>query len=183
MPNKFPNSAIATPQISTSTVVVVVAQQSLSPSNPPQKRECSADTYMSAAVLSRRRVPGPSSTLGGSTEDDERPASRNSLQPHPNGTSKHHAGSAFEGGGKVAYDPRDLDLDGGEEARVGGKMPRLTIMEEVLLLGIKDKQVCMIINTLLFFHFVNLQCVLSRDTYHSGTTTSHMRYGGVFSLN
>ncbi|KAF8228294.1 GPP34-domain-containing protein [Tricholoma matsutake] len=95
---------------------------------------------MSAAVLSRRRVPGPSSTLGGSTEDDERPASRNSLQPHPNGTSKHHAGSAFEGGGKVAYDPRDLDLDGGEEARVGGKMPRLTIMEEVLLLGIKDKQ-------------------------------------------
>jgi Golgi phosphoprotein 3 len=34
-----------------------------------------------------------------------------------------------------------LDLDGGDEARLGGKMPRLTIMEEVLLLGLKDKQV------------------------------------------
>ena len=97
---------------------------------------------MSAAGLSRRRVPGPSSsTLAGSIEDDERPASRNSQQPQLNGTSNHHAGSAFEGGGKVAYDPRDLELDGGEEARVGGKMPRLTIMEEVLLLGLKDKQV------------------------------------------
>lgn len=51
-----------------------------------------------------------------------------------------HAGSAFAGGSKIAYDPRDLDQDAGEEARIGGKMPRLTIMEEVLLLGIKDKQ-------------------------------------------
>jgi golgi phosphoprotein 3 len=52
-----------------------------------------------------------------------------------------HAGSAFEGGGKIAFDPRDLQQDASEEARTGGKMPRLTIMEEVLLLGIKDKQV------------------------------------------
>jgi len=29
-----------------------------------------------------------------------------------------------------------------EEDSKGGKMPRLTIMEEVLLLGLKDKQVC-----------------------------------------
>jgi Golgi phosphoprotein 3 len=100
---------------------------------------------MATTGLSRRRVPGPSSsTLAGTTDDDDRPASRNSQQPHQNGTSQHHAGSAFEGGGKVAYDPRDLDLDGGEEARLGGKMPRLTIMEEVLLLGLKDKQVGMI---------------------------------------
>jgi Golgi phosphoprotein 3 len=52
-----------------------------------------------------------------------------------------HAGSAFEGGYKIAFDPRDLQQDATEEARTGGKMPRLTIMEEVLLLGIKDKQV------------------------------------------
>jgi Golgi phosphoprotein 3 len=31
-------------------------------------------------------------------------------------------------------------LEAGEDARVGGKLPRLTLMEEVLLLGIKDKQ-------------------------------------------
>lgn len=59
-----------------------------------------------------------------------------------NGGAAHaHAGSAFEGGSKIAFDPRDLQQDAGEEARIGGKMPRLTIMEEVLLLGIKDKQV------------------------------------------
>lgn len=141
---------------------------------------------MSAAGLSRRRVPGPSSsTLTASTEDDERPASRNGL-PHSNGTSHHHAGSAFEGGGKVAYDPRDLDLDSSEEARLGGKMPRLTIMEEVLLLGLKDKQVCMILGAILFVFSVNLQFLslgANRDTYHFGTITSHMRCGDVFSLN
>lgn len=142
---------------------------------------------MSAAGLSRRRVPGPSSsTLAGSIEDDERPASRNGQQPQSNGTSKHHAGSAFEGGGKVAYDPRDLDLDGGEEARLGGKMPRLTIMEEVLLLGLKDKQVCLIISTLPFFHFANWQFVSGRylrDTYHFGTITFPMRCEDVSSLS
>jgi len=46
-----------------------------------------------------------------------------------------HAGTAMEGGNKVAYDPRDLDTDG--EAK---KMPRLTLMEEVLLLGLNDRQ-------------------------------------------
>jgi Golgi phosphoprotein 3 len=53
-----------------------------------------------------------------------------------------HAGSAFEGGRKIAYDPRDLNYDASEEAKIGGKAPKLTIMEEVLLLGLKDKQVC-----------------------------------------
>lgn len=42
----------------------------------------------------------------------------------------------MEGGGKVAFDPRDLETDG--EAV---KMPRLTLMEEVLLLGLNDRQV------------------------------------------
>ena len=62
-----------------------------------------------------------------------------------------HAGSAFEGGNKIAFDPRDLQQDASEEAKTGGKMPRLTIMEEVLLLGIKDKQVK---PTTLFFSFL-----------------------------
>jgi Golgi phosphoprotein 3 len=50
-----------------------------------------------------------------------------------------HAGSAFVGGNKIAFDPRDLERDE-EESRAGGKMPRLTLMEEVLLLGLKDHQ-------------------------------------------
>ena len=62
--------------------------------------------------------------------------------PQPQIPQHAHAGSAFEGGNKIAFDPRDLQQDASEEARTGGKLPRLTIMEEVLLLGIKDKQVC-----------------------------------------
>ncbi|KAF9000811.1 GPP34-domain-containing protein [Cyathus striatus] len=97
----------------------------------------------SAAGLSRRRV-GASSSSPFNDDDDERPSStpsnsnghaaRNDTPP------SYHAGSAFEGGSKIAYDPRDMDLDASEEAKIGGKMPRLTILEEVLLLGIKDKQ-------------------------------------------
>jgi golgi phosphoprotein 3 len=48
-----------------------------------------------------------------------------------------HAGTALEGGSKIAYDPRDLI----ETEQDGGKMPTLTLLEEVLLLGLKDKQV------------------------------------------
>ncbi|KAG6815713.1 hypothetical protein H0H87_012029 [Tephrocybe sp. NHM501043] len=91
---------------------------------------------MSSAGLSRRRAAA-------STDPDDSPvpSRTNSVNSQiPNGGTTHHAGSAFEGGSKIAYDPRDLDQDAGEETRIGGKMPRLTIMEEVLLLGIKDKQ-------------------------------------------
>jgi Golgi phosphoprotein 3 len=42
----------------------------------------------------------------------------------------------MEGRAKVAYDPRDFE-NGGE----GDDSPRLTIMEEILLLGLKDKAV------------------------------------------
>ncbi|KAJ7304704.1 Golgi phosphoprotein 3-domain-containing protein, partial [Mycena albidolilacea] len=51
-----------------------------------------------------------------------------------------HTGSAFAGGAHGVYDPRDLLLEAGEDALVGEKLPRLTLMEEVLLLGIKEKQ-------------------------------------------
>jgi Golgi phosphoprotein 3 len=89
-----------------------------------------------AAGLSRRRVATASSSSV--TGDDT-----SSPAWHPNGSTANgstatHAGSAFEGGNKIAFDPRDLEQDK-EDNRCGGKMPRLTIMEEVLLLGLKDK--------------------------------------------
>lgn len=59
-------------------------------------------------------------------------------------TSSAHAGSAFEGGNKIAFDPRDLEREG-EDKKQGGRAPRLTIMEEVLLLGLKDKQVSFVV--------------------------------------
>ncbi|KAG1726027.1 Golgi phosphoprotein 3-domain-containing protein [Suillus paluster] len=89
----------------------------------------------SAGGLSRRRVGGASSS---STSDDAPSPGWTPNGPSPNGTVATHAGSAFEGGSKVAFDPRDLDQVE-EDSRNGGRMPRLTIMEEVLLLGLKDK--------------------------------------------
>ncbi|KAI0777846.1 GPP34-domain-containing protein [Trametes elegans] len=100
----------------------------------------------SAGGLSRRRVPASASA---SIDDDDVDGSWGSNRTTSNGGSVSrsdslqspslHAGSAFQGGSKIAYDPRDLEREG-EDARMGGKPPRLTIMEEVLLLGLKDKQ-------------------------------------------
>jgi golgi phosphoprotein 3 len=73
--------------------------------------------------LSRRRIntgPAPSSS-------------------EPSSSLTSHGGSAFAGGNKIAIDPRDLEQDE-EESKTGGKLPRLTLMEEVLLLGLKDHQ-------------------------------------------
>lgn len=99
----------------------------------------------SAAGLSRRRVATAStSSVSG---DDLASPGRNANGSASNGAVATHAGSAFEGGNKIAFDPRDLDQDR-EDSRYGGKMPRLTIMEEILLLGLKDKHVC---NLILWF--------------------------------
>lgn len=85
--------------------------------------------------LSRRRVPA-----GSSTPDDGPSTTSAPTTSTSNGGG--HAGSAFEGGNKIAFDPRDLEREG-EDKKQGGKAPKLTIMEEVLLLGLKDKQVCL----------------------------------------
>lgn len=105
---------------------------------------------MSSAGLSRRRVPASASTGDDDADGINGPSASNggSVSRSDSLTSpSYHAGSAFEGGSKIAFDPRDLERDD-EDARLGGKPPRLTIMEEVLLLGLKDKQVriCLIFN-------------------------------------
>ncbi|KAF8954659.1 GPP34-domain-containing protein [Flammula alnicola] len=95
----------------------------------------------SAGGLSRRRVGGATSSSYTDEDDDaHRATNGHSTADTSTPPGAQHAGSAFEGGNKIAFDPRDLQQDASEEARIGGKMPRLTIMEEVLLLGIKDKQ-------------------------------------------
>lgn len=104
----------------------------------------------STGGLSRRRV-APSSTSNADDADDAWGLNGSSSRHTPtpsltNSTSSaagaqiSHAGSAFQGGSKIAFDPRDLERED-EDERQGGKAPRLTIMEEVLLLGLKDKQV------------------------------------------
>lgn len=68
------------------------------------------------STVTRRRVGGQSSN---SDEDN-----------NTNTESTQHSPMAEK---KVAYDPRDID-----ESK---STPKLTLMEEVLLLGLKDKQV------------------------------------------
>ena len=100
----------------------------------------------SAGGLQRRRVANSSTQddegdawglNGNATSSKHTPTSSVSGSIH---ASSSHAGSAFEGGSKIAFDPRDLINQDEEDAKQGGRAPRLTIMEEVLLLGLKDKQ-------------------------------------------
>lgn len=92
--------------------------------------------------LSRRRAGGaPSPAINGSnpvpnsagpSNEGSRPTTPSALNGQ-NGKGK-QTGMAGSGH-KIAFDERDLE--NGEET----VMPKLTLMEEVLLLGLKDKQV------------------------------------------
>ena len=95
----------------------------------------------STGGLTRRRGAGggagPSSSTADTGEDGSRVAS-----PTP-GKGKDDSGRApetsytgGENGHKIAFDPRDIS-----ESEERSKAPKLTLMEEVLLMGLKDKQV------------------------------------------
>lgn len=84
--------------------------------------------------LTRRRGGG-----GGGTNDAE----------SSNGVSRSHSSAGVrdgsgpetsyensENGHKIAFDPRDIS-----ESAERSKQPKLTLMDEVVLLGLKDKQV------------------------------------------
>ncbi|KAL9006393.1 MAG: hypothetical protein Q9188_000867 [Gyalolechia gomerana] len=92
--------------------------------------------YMaSAGGLTRRRGGGG----GASTGDDEDPSRVTS--PAPKSAPSHESRapetsySGGENGHKIAFDPRDIS-----ESEERSKQPKLTLMEEVLLMGLKDKQ-------------------------------------------
>jgi hypothetical protein len=116
-----------------------------------------------ASGLSRRRVntgPPPSSEPSSSSLTS-------------------HGGSAFAGGNRIAFDPRDLERDE-EESKAGGKVPRLTLMEEVLLLGLKDHQASL--SMWIRVSDLTFECE-RRATYPSGTTTSPTRYEVAYLLS
>jgi golgi phosphoprotein 3 len=86
--------------------------------------------------LTRRR--GGGGAANGGNEDGE--SSRTGTATPKPGPSKDTAPEtsyeSSENGHKIAFDPRDM-AEGVERS----KQPKLTLMEEVLLLGLKDKQV------------------------------------------
>ncbi len=121
--------------------------------------------------LTRRRGAGGTTTNG-----DEESSSR-VTSPGPRTANSYAdrtpetAYESGENGHKIAYDPRDIS-----ENAERTKQPKLTLMEEILLLGLKDKQVRT--KTRL------AACVLipvTRDTCRSGMTISRTHYEAVSS--
>ena len=88
-------------------------------------------TTTTSGLTRRRGAGGGGAGSGaGSGADEERRATPSIGPPitsYENG----------ENGHRIAYDPHDIS-----ESAEHSKQPKLTLMEEVLLLWLKDKQVC-----------------------------------------
>lgn len=86
--------------------------------------------------LTRRRGGGGGTASG---DNDENSSSRVASPVPKAGSSRDQPETSYESGEnghKIAFDPRDMN-----ESAERSKQPKLTMMEEVLLLGLKDKQV------------------------------------------
>lgn len=87
----------------------------------------------SSSGLTRRRGGG-----GGAAAEGE--SSNGGIQRNNSSSNFDNAPETSyesnENGHKIAFDPRDIS-----ESTERSKQPKLTLMEEVLLLGLKDKQV------------------------------------------
>ncbi|KAL8738535.1 MAG: hypothetical protein Q9181_000695 [Wetmoreana brouardii] len=85
----------------------------------------------SAGGLTRRRGGG-----GGASTGEDEDASRVASPAPKNASSVPETSyTGGENGHKIAFDPRDIS-----ESAERSKQPKLTLMEEVLLIGLKDKQ-------------------------------------------
>lgn len=89
--------------------------------------------------LTRRRGGGG----GGAAGDAESSSNigRSNSSSNVNDNTPETSYESGENGHKIAFDPRDIS-----ESAERSKQPKLTLMEEVLLLGLKDKQVGLSIN-------------------------------------
>ncbi|POS84098.1 vacuolar protein sorting-associated protein-like protein 74 [Erysiphe pulchra] len=91
-----------------------------------------------SSVLTRRRGGGGGGAGGNDGENSDHsrvnsPASRLGHSRDTGGPETSYENG--ENGHKIAFDPRDIN-----ESAERSKQPKLTLMEEVLLLGLKDKQ-------------------------------------------
>jgi len=81
--------------------------------------------------LTRRRGAASSALDGDASANPSRTSSSNNVRDNGPETSYENG----ENGHKIAFDPRDIS-----ESAERSKQPKLTMMEEILLLGLKDKQ-------------------------------------------
>lgn len=101
--------------------------------------------------LTRRRGGGGGGGDNGLVDGSTRV---NSPAPKPGNSADTRAPetsfSSGENGHKIAFDPRDIS-----ENEERNKQPKLTLMEDVLLLGLKDKQVRVIGHWIRFTYVAN----------------------------
>lgn len=89
---------------------------------------------MSSSGLTRRR--GAGGGAGSADGEGSHSASRSNSTNNARDSAPETSYESGENGHKIAFDPRDIS-----ESAERNKQPKLTMMEEVLLLGLKDKQV------------------------------------------
>ncbi|KAF3915701.1 hypothetical protein AA313_de0209801 [Arthrobotrys entomopaga] len=90
---------------------------------------------MESTGLRKRGAGGAAASAAiSSNGDNEGSSSRTPAVASGEGGSA-NSYTSENGGHKIAYDPRDIS-----ESKERSKQPKLTLMEEVLLLGLKDKQ-------------------------------------------
>lgn len=87
---------------------------------------------MSSGLTRRRGAAGSALNAEGEGTTPSRTNSTSNVRDNAPETGYENS----ENGHKIAYDPRDIS-----ESAERSKQPKLTMMEEVLLLGLKDKQV------------------------------------------
>jgi golgi phosphoprotein 3 len=93
----------------------------------------------STSGLTRRRGGGGGTGTPGITTaegDSSKPNGGSASSPTSKDRGPETSYESNENGHKIAFDPRDIS-----ESEERNKQPKLTMMEEVLLLGLKDKQV------------------------------------------
>lgn len=91
---------------------------------------------MSQGLTRRRAGASPAVGASSSAQLESPTFPSGSTVPRPGSSVEGAASGAYEGRAKIAYDPRDFENSDEKES-----VPRLTLMEEVLLLGLKDKAV------------------------------------------
>src|SRR6266480_2049741 len=90
----------------------------------------------SAGGLTRRRGAAQAAADGEESSSGRVASPAPKSTPSYNDRSPETSYSSGENGHKIAFDPRDIS-----ESEERSKQPKLTLMEEILLLGLKDKQV------------------------------------------
>ena len=93
----------------------------------------------SSGGLTRRRGAGGGGASTNTLDDED---TSRVTSPKPRETDSRTPETSYvggENGHKIAFDPKDIG-----ESEERSKQPKLTLMEEVLLMGLKDKQVSLL---------------------------------------